>query len=395
MPNENELSVAEAAEHDDHLRKEGEDGEDRDEKMMDGECEYGVQEAKERCRTLSTVESSELNFSDLGEEKLRVRKLESLPAGEDEEVTPGSPGLEAEGDENPRRGLCTYVCHPFKATAVPRRFQSRLARLIRLSLVYAVLLFVVMVLILWCGKTYEQAQVRKGPDTLQFYETPKVCALQLYTETNSSTPGASGELIDTQTLDSVDEPFVLNRTSTDARNVTREIVAHCGSCGSCSNPNDIRVYDQTKNTLYRDSVRCAKRGILGGRNAVEQCFLSQVDLTPTCTDCWVDNVMCDLRKCIFTCFWHAVFNKGVHSKAEGSEALNDCTRCDEVRCGSQFITCAGANRRRTGILSDIERDVKTEVCHKVDPKNWWNDESIQMAWENQQVASEAQEVKHL
>lgn len=373
------------------LRK---DGEIRDENMQVTSCCEQAWRAKERCRTLSTVESSELNYAESPEEKLEIRKLEPLQDDEEEGVSPIAPDSEGAGEEKPRRGLWKYVCHPFKETlAAPPRLQSRPARLIRLFFVYAVLLFMVMVTILWCGKTYEKAQVRKGPDTLQFYETPKVCAMQLYTETNESMR-TSEEMITTQTLESVDQPFVVNQTSTgSARNVTREIVAHCGSCGACSNPHDIRIYDETKNTLYRDSVGCAKRGILGGRNAVEQCLRSKVDMTHTCTDCWVDNVVCDLRKCILTCFWHAVFNKGVHSKEE-KEELNDCTKCDEVRCGSQFIACAGANRRRSGILSDIERDESTEVCHKVDPKNWWNDESIQLAWQRQQDATETPQTNH-
>merc|ERR1719262_1682487 len=32
-----------------------------------------------------------------------------------------------------------------------------------------------------------------------------------------------------------------------------------------------------------------------------------------------------------------------------------CLRCDEEYSGAQFIKCAGANRRSTGIVSDIQR----------------------------------------
>jgi hypothetical protein len=35
--------------------------------------------------------------------------------------------------------------------------------------------------------------------------------------------------------------------------------------------------------------------------------------------------------------------------------LNDCLACDEAYCGAMFIECAGANRRRAGITSDIGR----------------------------------------
>ncbi len=45
--------------------------------------------------------------------------------------------------------------------------------------------------------------------------------------------------------------------------------------------------------------------------------------------------------------------------------LSDCLRCDEKLCGPAFISCAGANRRRAGVVSDIERN-GTHVCKEVD-----------------------------
>jgi len=32
----------------------------------------------------------------------------------------------------------------------------------------------------------------------------------------------------------------------------------------------------------------------------------------------------------------------------------------------EFVLCAGANRRRAGIVSDIARDDDSELCEKVD-----------------------------
>lgn len=40
---------------------------------------------------------------------------------------------------------------------------------------------------------------------------------------------------------------------------------------------------------------------------------------------------------------------------------NPCLACDEARCGAEFMQCAGANRRRAGVVSDIERG-RREVC---------------------------------
>jgi hypothetical protein len=63
----------------------------------------------------------------------------------------------------------------------------------------------------------------------------------------------------------------------------------------------------------------------------------------------------------------------------GGTTLNACTRCDERRCGPAFIACAGANRRRCGIVSDITRNEATEVCQSVHDA-WWQEEELQDEW---------------
>jgi hypothetical protein len=332
----------------------------------------------ERYLTLSTAESADSEHSQTPEDMLEA-------------------GSECGGceDDNealvaPRRGLLSCIYLRFNGSSLQRRLQSRPGRYIRRLLVYSVLLFVIFVFILWCGKLYEQAQVRKGTSTLRFYQTPKVCAMRLYMEKNASSVRSAEETIEIKTSDSVMDAHEWGHSApTDGNetNSTRTVIAHCGDCGACSNPHDVRIYDETKNTLFTDTADCAIYGVVRGKEKVRECLAGKVDLTAPCAECWVENVMCDIHSCVFTCFFHALFNKGLTSRGE-TEELNDCTQCDETRCGAAFIACAGANRRRTGILSDIERDHTTEVCHKVDPKNWWDDESIHLAWEVQQNRSQ-------
>jgi hypothetical protein len=31
-----------------------------------------------------------------------------------------------------------------------------------------------------------------------------------------------------------------------------------------------------------------------------------VGFTDGCRTCWVENIMCDIRNCLFTCLWHTV-----------------------------------------------------------------------------------------
>lgn len=75
--------------------------------------------------------------------------------------------------------------------------------------------------------------------------------------------------------------------------------------------------------------------------------------------------MCDLNNCVFTCLTGIIFNV---TGTKNSDGLNKCQQCDEQMCGPAFVACAGANRRRCGIVSDLQRDAR-EICSSVDP-NW-------------------------
>ena len=154
-------------------------------------------------------------------------------------------------------------------------------------------------------------------------------------------------------------------------------VAHCGDCGQCSNPHDITIYDATKNTLYKQAVECSQVAFFRGSRGANECMDEHVGLTEGCRHCWVANIMCDIRNCLFVCLWHAMFSKT--EAGDGTQGLNRCTYCDEKRCGADFVKCAGANRRRSGILSDIERDAELEVCQEVRPQ-WWLDPDIPAVW---------------
>jgi hypothetical protein len=46
------------------------------------------------------------------------------------------------------------------------------------------------------------------------------------------------------------------------------------------------------------------------------------------------------------------------------------------------MKCAGANRRRSGILSEFERDENKEVC-KVVENGWWHDDNLQQYYQAQ------------
>ena len=75
---------------------------------------------------------------------------------------------------------------------------------------------------------------------------------------------------------------------------------------------------------------------------------------PTCMDCWTDDIMCDANKCKLACI-----GKFLNPNNTGDFA--GCLKCDEEKCGPGFIKCAGANRRSSGIFSDIAR-ASDQVC---------------------------------
>mmetsp|Transcript_36968 Transcript_36968/g.115087 ORF Transcript_36968/g.115087 Transcript_36968/m.115087 type:complete len:148 (+) Transcript_36968:183-626(+) len=71
---------------------------------------------------------------------------------------------------------------------------------------------------------------------------------------------------------------------------------------------------------------------------------------PSCMDCWTDNILCDAAQCKAKC-WTKFFSP---------EQTRACIECDERTCGPEFIKCAGANRRSSGIRSDIVRPERQE-----------------------------------
>ena len=178
-------------------------------------------------------------------------------------------------------------CFPWSATT--RSFVRKL-------LVRTAVVFTFFILVINWGMRRQRHAVSQAPDTTHFYTTPKVCGLT-YAEQSSSSqlsndvfadnntnnnPSPSGETTTTSS-----PSILLNTFSTaaDARASPDTWVAHCGDCGACSNPHDVRIYDQTRNTLFEDTVKCASTGLLGGHNKAHQCMEDRVGFTPECNEC--------------------------------------------------------------------------------------------------------------
>lgn len=142
-------------------------------------------------------------------------------------------------------------------------------------------------------------------------------------------------------------------------------VLNCGHCGLCSNVHDIKIYHETRSTLTGIMTECARGDWLFGNDAFE-CLKQGAGMTDGCSKCWVLNYKCNIQNCLNTCVKQRFFPFLPSLTSWNSEPLDHCIACDEKLCGPVFVECAGANRRRVGVVSDIERDNGREICSKVD-----------------------------
>ena len=137
-------------------------------------------------------------------------------------------------------------------------------------------------------------------------------------------------------------------------------IMHCGQCGQCSNTQDYNVYYDKKDTLTGIAKTCAINDIFS-REAAKNCFDDTAGLTEGCRDCWLENVDCDKKHCMFPCLWETLFDI---KQNKDKNTLSKCFACDEYYCLDIFIKCAGMSRRRAGITTDIDRH-PTEMCSTI------------------------------
>jgi len=105
--------------------------------------------------------------------------------------------------------------------------------------IIALILFVTV----WkIGMAFENWHTENAPSTTPLYKTQEVCAAVM--SENKST-------LDFMTFDN--ENAIPKTGNTTAK------IAHCGECGSCSNLNDIGIYNSTTQTLYQNAKICTYR----------------------------------------------------------------------------------------------------------------------------------------
>ena len=110
------------------------------------------------------------------------------------------------------------------------------------------------------------------------------------------------------------------------------------------------------------SRKCAFKSLFSEKLGLK-CMKEQIGFTDECNECWMENIKCDRKNCKWICLWSMIINEPYVDK---NGNLNKCLQCDEDKCGPAFKACAGANRRRSCIASDIMRDDKL-ICKDCDP----------------------------
>jgi hypothetical protein len=243
-----------------------------------------------------------------------------------------------------QRTCCQKICCDFRITERTRK-EKTLFWCFRFALVALYTVFVIAV-VLSIGSRYENGQAERSPSTTPNFITNITCAF------NPLDPSA---------------PFVTYMTP-EAAKEDGMTVAHCGPCANCSNIEDIKTYLTTRDVITMQAKKCGKTAVLGSTDELDDCLKTRIGFTDDCRTCWVENMQCDTKRCLFICMktlFTGFMRRNNVPQAGAEGRLNWCLQCDEQRCGTAFATCSGVARRRLGIRSDIERN-PAEICPHVE-----------------------------
>jgi len=125
------------------------------------------------------------------------------------------------------RSCCQKLCFDYRVTPRSPR-QKRSFWCFRITLGFLICVYILFIVIKW-GSLSESTKAAKAPDTTKYFTAVEVCAY---------------DAEDTM------KPFV-TFSSKEAAVASNYTVAHCGSCGECSNAQDVRTYVDTRQTVRR------------------------------------------------------------------------------------------------------------------------------------------------
>mmetsp|Transcript_35264 Transcript_35264/g.77225 ORF Transcript_35264/g.77225 Transcript_35264/m.77225 type:complete len:437 (-) Transcript_35264:170-1480(-) len=249
-----------------------------------------------------------------------------------------------------------------------------LLKLVKIWAIASLLTSTALISLIYIGASHEHAAIESASSTQELYtRNTRVCGRERSTRSAGSSHHArfmtfaSEKRARSYDYDADDH----EGGGSTGRGVE---IAHCGNCGECSNMDDMTILARTTQTLTDIARGCSVRGFVASfflvkgievyRNVSEQCMHEKVGFTQPCLECWLDDMVCGIQRCMFTCIKSEYIDWDPKNHHDGR--INRCYECDEKLCGPEFLKCSGTNRRRQGIRSDLARNDEMELCTSVD-----------------------------
>lgn len=188
---------------------------------------------------------------------------------------------------------------------------------------------------------YKDASCQTTPPQLHVDSTDAICAFIYPLQTSSCGTYSLKTFENSQDLDSYQSSHA------DEEEV---LVSHLGSCGVCSNTQDLSVFLDSDFTT--EGKKCATKAILSEHMGLK-CYES-LGLTKDCSKIWNYDGIYDAKVCMKDCLSHANLFKD-NNGPPPTCTLNPCLQCDEDKAGPLFTQFSGRTRRRSGLISEIIR----------------------------------------
>eukprot|EP01065_Artemidia_motanka_P028159 TRINITY_DN333_c0_g1_i1.p1 TRINITY_DN333_c0_g1~~TRINITY_DN333_c0_g1_i1.p1 ORF type:complete len:283 (+),score=88.26 TRINITY_DN333_c0_g1_i1:71-850(+) len=141
--------------------------------------------------------------------------------------------------------------------------------------------------------------------------------------------------------------------SADAAAAAGYAVTHEGACGLCSTLQDLASY-MTVEDMTKAGKKCAIESLISKKWGMK-CF-EKLGMTEECSRIWMYDAISDSGACGLVCVEHLTQAYNLPPDCR----LNACLQCDEDKAGPLFKRFAARTRRRSGLISAIQRP-----CSKV------------------------------
>ena len=144
-------------------------------------------------------------------------------------------------------------------------------------------------------------------------------------------------------------------------------VLNCGQCSKCSSKQNVGVMHEKAMENFGLTKRASVAAVgwlIGGKRVHQWLFQSKfIGFDEECSECWYEATRCNIASCAQYCLfgWTNPLSSSNTLDGDGGDGgdggyqLNKCMECDEVYCSAYYLQSCGANRRTSGVVTDIKR----------------------------------------